>query len=45
MKTETRKFKFKIELKSWEIVYADSYSELNQYSLAIIKKIEKILVE
>lgn len=44
MKTETRKFIFKIELNSWEIVYAYSYSELNQYSLANIKRIEKILV-
>ena len=47
MKTETRKFIFKIELKSWEIAYAYIYSELNQFILSSywgIKRIEKILV-
>ena len=42
MKQDTRKFIFKIELKSWEIAYAYSYLELSQF--IEIKRIEKILV-
>lgn len=45
-KTETRKFIFKIELKSWEIAYAYSYLEFSQFILANywgIKRIEKVL--
>jgi len=45
MKTVTMRFIFKIEFKNWEVAYAYDYSGLNQYPLAIIKKIEKILVQ